>query len=352
MPLARRASLLAVLALLPCVSILACSDIQLEFGPTKPLPAKLAVVYPYRLRYDAPAYKSFELAMDEVAIVLDQKRLGVIGPDEFKIMVPDDQAQQLGIFSSTNVAGILPGLGVLPGNVVALRGWAERREQKFTSLRYDAQGKPEGRKQDVEVTMVAHLDLYGPNGSAPLAEAKVEFQVDPFADHPLYDDSPELRRQVRRLTERILSETRSVLETEPQPSDPGFEYLYNPRNAETFSLANRPPYAQALAAMDPASREAAAMALLLYFYPELPIEQQQLLLQLPTGLLVTRVTSPIVAMNGLQVNDLIIMAEQTPVAGPQTLLRFMGRKDPGMPVQLVVQRGPAQVHLWIPSPQR
>jgi hypothetical protein len=329
-----------------------CSDIQFEFGPAKPLPAKLMVVYPYRLRYDAPAYKSFELAMDEVQIVLDQKRMGVIGPDEFKVLVSDDQAQQLGVFMATNVAGALPALGILPGNVVALRGWAERREEKFTTMRYDAQGKAEGQKRDVKVTMVAHLELLGPNGSTPLAEAKVEFEVDPFADHPLYDDSPELRRQVRRLTERVLSETRSVLETEPQPSDPGFEYLYNPRNAETFSMPNRPPYTQALAAMDPIAREAAAMALLLYFYPDLPTERQQQLLQLPAGLLVTTVTSPVVGMDGLQPNDLIILAEQTPIAGPQTLLRFMGRKDPGLPIQIVVRRGPAEVHLYIPSPQR
>jgi hypothetical protein len=327
-----------------------CSDIQLELGKAKPFPAKLVAVYPYQLRYDAPAYKSFELAMDEVMVVLDQKQLGALGPDEFKIFATD--SQQVGIFSATNVAGTLPALGLVPGNVVALRGWAERREQKYSSMRYDANGKPEGTKRDVQVTMIAHLELLGPDSSNPIAEAKVEFPVDPFADHPLYDDSPELRKQVKRLTEQLLDQAKSVLVTEPQPSDPGFEYLYNPRNAETFSLPNRPPYTQQLASMDLISRDAAQMALLLYFYPELPPNQQEQLGRLPTGLLVTKVTSPIVTMDGLLPNDLIVEVEKTPVAGPQTLLRFMAHKDPGVPVQIVVQRGPARVGLYVPSPPR
>jgi hypothetical protein len=350
MVLLRRTCLLTALMFLSLLSPFGCSDIQLEFGPAKPLPAKLMVVYPYRLRYEAPALKSFELAMDEVGVVLARKQLGVLGPDEFKILAAD--GQEVGIFSSTNVAGALPALGILPGNVVALRGWAERREQKFTTVRYDAQGKPEGQKRDVQVTMVAHLELLGPDSSNPLAEAKVEFQVDPFADHPLYDDTPELRKQVRRLTEQLLDQTRSLLITEPQPSDVGFDYLYNPRNAETFALPNRPAYAQQLMAMDPISRDAAITSLLLYFYPDLPASRSEQMQMLPTGLLVTAVNSPIVTMDGLLPNDLIVEVEQTPVAGPQTLLRFMARKDPGLPVTIGVLRGRARVSLYIPSPPR
>jgi hypothetical protein len=340
----------AAIASLALLAPLGCSDITLEFGPGKPLPAKLVVVYPYALRYEAPAYKSFELAMDEVEVVLARRQLSALGPDEFKIFATANQG--LGLFSTTNVAGTLPSLNLLPGNVLALRGWVERREQKYSSVIYDAQGKPTGQKRDVQVTMVAHADLLGPDSSTPIGEAHVEFQVDPFADHPLYDDSPELRRQVIRLTDVLLGEAKARLVTEPQPYDPGFEYLYNPRNAETFSLHDRPPYEAQLLAMDALSRAAAEMAIVLYFHPDLPEDRLRQLEQLPTGLLVTKVTSQVAALDGLLANDLIVEVEGTPIAGPQTLLRYMSRKDPGLPVKITVQRGAARFSLHIPSPDR
>ncbi len=346
----RGAPSLAVTAALALLTLGACSDIKLEFGPGKPFPAKLVVVYPYGLRYEAPAYKSFELAMDEVQVVLWRKQLGALGPDEFKVLAPD--GRELGIFSTTSVAGILPSLGLLPGNVLALRGWVERREQKFNSVIYDAYGKPTGQQRDVQVTMIAHAELIGPDTSMPLGEAHVEFTVDAFADHPLYDDNPEVRRQVIRLTEHLFNEASSHLITEPQPYDPGFEYLYNPRNAETFAMPNRPAYEAQLMTMDPVSRAAAELAFILYFHPDLPEDRLRQLQNLPTGLLVTAVSSQAVAMSGLLVNDLVVEVEGVPVAGPQTLLRFMARKDPGLPVKITVLRGATRVALHIPSPDR
>jgi hypothetical protein len=342
----RRAAVLALASL----AQLACSDIKLEFGPGKPVPARLVVVYPYGLRYDAPAYKSFQLAMDEVQVILNRKQLSALGPDEFKIFASG--GRELGVFSTTNVAGVLPSLNLIPGNVVALRGWAEKREQKFSTVIYDSQGKPTGQQRDVQVTMIAHAELLGSDTSMPLGEARVEFTVDPFADHPLYDDSPEVRRQVIRLTEHLFSEASSHLVTEPQAYDPGFEYLYNPRNALTFSLPDRPPLEQQLITMDPVSRAAAEMAILLYFHPDLPEDRLAQLGRLPTGLLVTNVNSQLVALNGLLENDLIVEVEGAPIAGPQTLLRYMSRRDPGLPVKITVQRGAARLTLHIPSPDR
>ena len=130
-----------------------------------PLPTRVVAVYPFALRWGAPAYRGYELAQDELGAILDDGRLAALGPTEFKLLDPQSDA----IFAGTDLAGSLAGWGLRPGNLLGLRGWAERREASDVEVLYDKAGKAVGQRRNADVTLVVHRSSSGrlPGRSSP-----------------------------------------------------------------------------------------------------------------------------------------------------------------------------------------
>ncbi len=336
-----------LLALLGCA---ACSGVTVRqsVNPGPPIPARVVAVYPFGLRWKAPAYRAYELAMDEVAAVLDDGMLGAIGPTEFQVRSYESDA----LFAATSLAGSLAAWGLRPENVLALRGWAERREARGVEVLYDDSGRPIGQRHNTDVRVVIHEELLGPAGGSPVAEAWAEVPVDPFADHPSYDPDPELRRWAQKLTRAVIAASADRLQTVPQVADVGVDLTLDPRDEEAFELPGRPSLATLLAGVQPVDKEAARLDRLLYFDPSLETKQVELFERLPQGLYVTAVRSPAAAQAGLLPGDLIVAVQGEPAAGEQTLRRWLTLTAPGLPVTITVLRAAERLALHLPAPSR
>jgi hypothetical protein len=236
--------------------------------------------------------------------------------------------------------------------VLALRGWAERREARGVEVLYDTNGKPIGQRKNAEVKVVVHEELLGPSGGGLVAEAWAEVPVDPFADHPSYDPDPELHRWVGKLTQTVLAAAAERLQTVPQVADLGVDLTLDPRDEEAFELPGRPALATLLAGVQPLDKEAARLDRLLYFDPDLPAKQIELFERLPQGLYVKGVRSETAAKAGLMAGDLIVAVHGETAAGEQTLRRWLSLSAPGQPVELTVLRAADHVAIHLPAPPR
>jgi hypothetical protein len=326
------------------VLLTACGGVQVHAraAPGDRIPARVVAVYPFATRFDQPAYRSYERAMDSVGAVLATGRLAALGPSEFKVLnVQNDQ-----IYAATNLARSLAERGLHPNEVLALRGWAERREQSEVKASFDRTGKFAGQRRGVDVRLVVHEELLGP--TELLGEAWAEVPTDPFADHPTYDDLPELRHWVIKLTEAVLAEAEPRLETKPTPTDPGFTFQVTLKEEERFSPDSRPTLEAQLIRMDPLIRESSLLDRVLYFYPDISTRAATSLQRLPAGLLVDEVSSVAARRSGLRPGDLIAEVEGESADGPQTLLRWLAFKDK---VRLAVLRGPERVDVSLAAPR-
>ncbi len=329
---------------------LGCAGAQhlaITLGQSRPLHSRLIAVYPTRLLFEAPAYRSYELAMDQVEAVLSTGRFMAMGPDEFKQL---DWPSNL-LYASTNLSGKLTALGLAPSEVVGLRGSIERREQQGSQQLYDAQGRPRGSGRSAEVTYLVRADLISPDSDEPLATGSLEISVDPFAEHPAWDDAPDLRQAIKTLTRELLSRAEPSLAPRPQVARLPFEADWVPWGEERFSMPGRPALQEQLSSLDAVSVEAARLLRLSYFDPELSSARQNAMLSQPPGLWVTDLPGRLRA-TGLQVGDLITHIEGEAAAGPQTFLRWASSKKPGNPVSIEVRRGDQVLHLKIPAPDR
>jgi len=334
----------AVAASLGCAG---AQHLEVTLGQGKLHQVRLIAVYPTALHFDAPAYRSYELAMDQVEALVATGRLMALGPDEFAQL--DWQSSFL--YASTNLSGKLTALGLSPGEVAGLRGWIERREQRGSQQLYDAKGRPSGNARSAEVSYVIHEDLIGPDSDELIASGSLEITVDPFAEHPAWDDAPELRQAVKVLAYELLRRAGPALKSGPQVEELPFEAAWVPWGEERFSMPGRPALQEQLSVLDPVSAEAARLLRLSYFEPDLSSAEQNAMLALPAGLWVRRVPGRLQA-SGLERGDLITGVESDPAAGPQTFLRWASARTPGAPVHIAVRRGEQVVQLKIPAPER
>ena len=320
--------------------------------PRPPRAVRLIAVYPTALRFEAPAYRSYELSMDQVGAVLATGRFMVLGPDELELRDWTSNA----FYGQTNLSGMLTPLGLAPSEVLGLRAWVERQEQRGSQQLTDPNGRPTGHARSAEVTYIVHADLLDPEADEPLAAGSLEITVDPFAEHPAWDDAPELRQAVRTLVGKLLGKAGTALQSRPQVTELPFEADWIPWGEELFAMPGRPPLRAQLASLDPVSAEALRLLRLSYFDPDLSNARQSAMLALPAGLWVRAVPSRLRAA-GLAPGDLITTVESDPAAGPQTFLRWASARTPGSPMKLTLLRGdqvhqPQIVHLDIPAPDR
>jgi len=213
---------------------------------------RLIVISPALLRFDAPAYRSFELAMDQVDAVLATGRFMVLGPDELpRALEPAPEASAVYPFS---IMGKVAALGLAVPEVATLASWVERREEAGSRQRTDAKGRVTGRSRSGDVTYVVHEDLSvfdrAGNGEA-LVSASLELAVDPFAEHPPSDDAPELRQAVKTLVAEVLRKALPALKTSSQVNELPFRADWIPWNEEPFSVIGRPALQARLATLDP-----------------------------------------------------------------------------------------------------
>jgi hypothetical protein len=321
--------------------------LEITLGQAKLHPIRFIAVYPTSLRFDAPAYRSYELAMDQVEALLSTGHLMALGSDEFAQL--DWQSNFL--YASTNLSGKLTALGLAPPEVAGLRGWIERREQRGSQQLYDAKGRPSGQSRSAEVSYVIHEDLIGPESDELIASGSLEIAVDPLAEHPAWDDAPELRQAVKTLVGGLLHRAGPAIRAGLQIEELPFEAAWVPWGEERFSMPGRPALSDTLSTLDPVSAEAARLLRLSYFEPDLSSADQTAMLALPAGLWVRRVPGRLQA-SGLEPGDLITSVESDPAAGPQTLLRWASARAPGAPVHVAVRRGEQVVQLRIPAPER
>ncbi len=329
------------------LTLAACGGVQLH-ARTEPgarLPARLVAVYPFGLRWKAPAYRGYELGMDEVAAVLADGRLSALGPSEVRVLDFESDA----LFAATDLSSSLPGWRLPPGAVLGLRGWAEKRETSGSRVLYDRMGRPVGQQREADVEIVVHEELLGPPAGV-VAEAWAVVPVDPFADHPTYDPDPELRRWAGKLTRAVLAAASSRLATRDPPGDPGFDVELNPRDEDAFTLPGRPSLEELLSRADPLDRDAARLDRLLYFDPELPGGRAELFGRLPQGLYVTRVRSEAAEKAGLRRGDFIARVDDAPAAGLMTVLRELSLRPAGSACALTVLRGAEHVTVRLPVP--
>jgi hypothetical protein len=334
----------AVAASLGCAG---AQHLEVTLGQAKLHPIRLIAVYPTALRFEAPAYRSYELAMDQVEALVATGRLMALGPDEFAQL---DWPSNF-LYASTNLSGKLTALGLRPTEVAGLRGWIERREQRGSQQLYDAKGRPSGQTRSAEVSYVIHEDLIGSESDELIASGSLEITVDPFAEHPAWDDAPELRQAVKTLACELLHKAGPALRAGPQVEELPFEAAWVPWGEERFSMPGRPALTDTLSTLDPVSAEAARLLRLSFFEADLLSAEQNAMLGLPAGLWVRRVPGRLEA-SGLERGDLITSVESDPAAGPQTFLRWASAKRPGAPVNITVRRGEQVVHLKIPAPER
>jgi hypothetical protein len=330
------------------LATLSCAGNRLEVAVARLATheARLVAIYPVALRFEAPAYRSFELATDEVQAILGTGRFLVLGPDEFDRF--DEQSSSL--YGSTNLSGKLGALGLSPTAVVALRTWVEQRAQRSSRERTDSTGHGSHRERSAEITYLVHADLLGPDSDEPVASGTNELAVDPFADHPPSDDAPELRRAVKQLATELLARANLPLGPRPRFRDLPFDADWVPWNEERFAMPGRAALLVQLRGLDPASSEAERLLRLSYFEPDLAPDRQNAMLEQPAGLWVNE-ASGAWKQAGLQPGDLIASAEGDPVCGAQTLLRWANAK-PADPLHLTVRRGLETVHLVVPLAER
>ncbi len=318
---------------------------EVTLGPI--LPARIVAVYPFMLRWDAPAYRSYELAMDEVDAVLATGLFAAAGPTEFSVrsFATDE------LLAATDVGDELPAWGVAPTSVLGLRGWAERRETTDSEILYDLRGRAAGGRRNAKVDFVIHEELLSPI-AAPIAEVSAVVPVDPFGDGLGDSLDATLRRWTMKLTRAVLAAAAARLSTAAPVRDAGVDLLPSLRAEEGFSLPGFRSLAEILAPKDPLDREAARLDRVAALNPGASPSLVATLARLPEGLYVTRVRSAAARAAGLRAGDLVTAVDGEPAAGRQTLLRHLSlAAAPGV-VTLSVLRDADRLTLRLPVPER
>jgi hypothetical protein len=314
--------------------------VQVERRGDGPIAARVAAVYPYAFRWEEPATRSYQKAMDIVLALSAKGRLLVFGPDEFDLLRPADPDPSVG----TDLVRILAVQGLDTRGYLVFRGWAERRIAQGMAV-VEGRG-PTRAASTQEVTYVAHLEVWDAARGRNILELTGTAQASPGADRPEYDPAPELTALNRRLVE----EAWSILEprlTAPPLREAPLAVRWVPAAAVDYAARGQASLRERMREMDPLEADVERLAVYRYFQPDAPPRLLHQDLRLPGGVAVARVYGDL--QHFLREGDVITVVNGQMVLGPQVLQRALNLADPRT-LQLKVQRGAARLELTITFP--
>lgn len=283
-PLALR-SLAVLLALLS--PGLACrGPYHVQRALPESLSASAVVVYPFAFRWDAPAWRSFELSqrLIDVALAEDGERALFFGPSEFKVYrAADDNA-----WAASNAVTLLTPYGLRPDGALVLRAWAERRVQSGQRELLDAKGRTVGQSAVEETAYLGHVEVVHPSTRQVVLELTGEAAVDPFAERTDdgADPAPELTRLMENLVREAMKALRPHLRPPREPSPPVASVALVPWVAFDYAEDGRPAHAAALATMDALDAELLRQQRLRFANPTVEQSVLDRMARLPAGLYV------------------------------------------------------------------
>jgi hypothetical protein len=312
----------------------ACAGRQKLKAP-EGLQVAAAVVYPFGFKWEAPAYRSFELSqrLIDVALAENGDRLAYFGPSEFRVVQFDENQ---GWVASTALP-LLVKNGFKPEQVVVLRPWAEKRVNTTMQEAEDSKGRTQARGATALTSYFAHVEVLHPSTGQVLADFSKEFSVDPFeaaaraATQELdADPDPELTEVLEGLMREAAGSLDRHTVGGERPKELPYTLALTPAEAMRYSVGT-----EVEARLDVTTRDLADSAVFLqtramFANPRLPAELAAKLVKQPPGLYVVAGPS-----NGpLLPGDLILGVEGLS-ALPQVLWR--ARLKP-TPPQLKVRR--------------
>lgn len=273
------------------------------------LTASAVVVYPFGFRWEAPAWRTFELSqrLIDVALAEAGERALFFGPSEFKVYrATDDNA-----WAASNAVTLLAPYGVRPDGALVLRAWAERRVQSGQRELLDARGKTVGQSTVEETAYLGHVEVVHPSTQQVVLELSGEAAVDPFAERTDdgADPTPELTRLMEGLVREAMKALGPHLRAPREPSPPLATVALVPWAA--FGHAE-----EALAGLDALDAELLRQQRLRFANPTVELPVLNRMARLPAGLYV--LAAPPGAK--LAPGDTVLTLEGAP-ALPQVLAR-------------------------------
>lgn len=183
---------------LPLLAALALALAAADAGapaPAADASPRLLAVYPHRLGWDDEATAA---ALTEDAVAAARRgRLEVLPPSAFR--VTDLTAPRA--LEASDVARAVAERGLPPRSFVVLRGATERRVTR--TVRQATDGRETRSTMEEETVWQVRVDVLGPDGGAPLAEARGEAAH--RGEVPAGATAPELRQAHARLVAEALS---------------------------------------------------------------------------------------------------------------------------------------------------
>ncbi|MCC6334115.1 MAG: hypothetical protein IT380_09035 [Myxococcales bacterium] len=302
--------------------------------PRQPFIVSSVVVYPVRLTGTrALGWREFELGQRLVDAGLAKYggQLAFFGPSEFQVT----KWQEVSWTASTVVPQVIRS-GHKPDEAVVLRATAERRVASSAMERRDADDKAKGGIVTEEVTWVCELELLRPSTGEVLVNFAGQVAIDPFTPtgEEEFDPDAAMTHLLEKMGLAALKVAASAL-AEDAPE----------AKASPVTLAMSPAVTAAqpdtgLSSMDALAAEVWVQNRVRFLTPRLPEDQVSAAARMPLGLLVVE------AQDGasVQPGDVIVRVDDQPPL-PQVLARARLK---GVPVQVTVKRGGAQVEALIP----
>jgi len=305
-------------AALLCAAVALAVACQGKFQKRLTVPSDLRasalIVYPFRFRWDEPAYRSFELSHRLLGVAIQRVGSSVLlfGPPEFKVFrAEDDNA-----WAASTAVSLLPAFSIRPEEALVLRPWAEKREASSHRELLDPKGRTAAVTSSRETVLIGHLDMVHPSSQHVVVQLSGEARVDPFSERiDEADPTPELTRLMEELTVEALAAIGDRFRPPGSPRELGVTVAFNPALAIVYAEEGRPALDLQLARMSPLEAEVLRLSRVRFANPGLSDTEAAKLARLPGGLYVRSTLG-----GKLHAGDLITAIDDHP-ALPQALQR-------------------------------
>jgi hypothetical protein len=266
----------------------ACGSVKLTVKePSQKLELVGAFMYPFGFRWDEPAYRSFELSQRllDAAIDASGDQLAFWGPDEFRVMRPDDDAAWV----ASTALPLLTGTAARPEQGIVIRPWAERRVSNSTQEASDAKGRARGGSNSQETEYIGHVEVIFPSNHEVIIEAEDHVFIDPFAEPTPendFDPTPPLTHMMEKLVKACVKKASKYAVARPTMKLPSLHLAMTPTASLRWQDGARPPAELEMAKMDSASLDLFIQARTRFLNPGLSDAAAAKLAKLPIGLYV------------------------------------------------------------------